>query len=771
MPVTSPHANIKPFNSHGVYPEEEQGTDQATCDCPFCGADSKFYVNIETGLYDCKVCGEKGNPIKFIRKVYEDSVESTTEEEYKELAKERGYLKLSTPKRWGLAKSNINDTWLYPGYSGNHHLDKLKNVYLWKEYKNKKRLFSTSSFKQCLFNVQNFDNDKKTIYLTEGCWDGMALWEMLNHSAWDNNGNLEYTGNPTNNLLSDANVLSIPSVNIFEESWAEFFSGKRVIIIPHNDHPKTNKLTGKKGNPLGLQMIKRVVGVLMQLDKPPTEVNYLCWDDVTGVYDPSLKDGYDIRDMLRQGKNHEERAVILTRILSMIKPVNPDWIGESSEQYKAGKLTLDTIECKSYQELTSAWKKALVWHDGIDKTLSVMLAAITSTLMEEDQLWVRVIAPPSSGKTVLCDALCVNRKYVCAQSHIRGFYSGMRPKDEDGKPSKSDYGLIAEIMDKAFITKDGDTLLRSVNHDQIMAEARDLYDGNTKTHFKNDMGKEYKDIRTVWILCGTESLRSLDTSELGERFVTVILLEDVSEELELNMSKKALDSFFSNIRFKKDSRATKKSDEQDMSEVQENNDKKVVLSTNEMDVAKRMTGGYISFLRSPEIERNLIEIGRRGTDKQKKMINELAYFVSFMRSRPSKKQEERATKELSSRLSKQYGKLAVCLAAVMNKKEIDNEVMNIVRSVALDTAAGTVLDVSKMLYDAKLSGKIGLSKYHLQHKLRQREERMTDIMRYLHRIKVVKTIEQRENNNMPKQYYALTDTLLTIFRKIFPPKT
>jgi len=43
---------------------------EAVSRCPFCGSDKKkFYINLETGMYNCKLgsCGEKGNLTTLIR--------------------------------------------------------------------------------------------------------------------------------------------------------------------------------------------------------------------------------------------------------------------------------------------------------------------------------------------------------------------------------------------------------------------------------------------------------------------------------------------------------------------------------------------------------------------------------------------------------------------------------------------------------------------------------------------------------------------------------
>lgn len=766
---------LRPYKSHGLDIRSEKGSDQSRADCIFCEAEGKFYINNETGLFDCKVCGLKGNHYNFIRELYKCSVDATTDEDYKELAKDRGLLKSTTPKIWGFARSIITGEWLYPGYYGSHHLDKIKNLYIYKSYEGKMRLFSSAGFKQCMFNVQNYNPAHETVYITEGCWDGMALWEIMSISKWNNEGGLDYTGNIDHSLLQNGNVLCVPSVNIFDEEWAKFFNNKRVIILPQNDYPKKNKASGRIMKPNGQQMVERIIGVLSQMDKPPREVNYLQWDEINNTYNLDLKDGYDIRDELNKGKNFEQRGKIITTLLKRIKPVPSTWISESSEHFKDGKLTLDTIPCSKYSEVVDAWKKAVVFHPSMEKTLACMLAAVASTMLEDDQLWLRIIAPPSSGKTILCDAICTNRKYAIQQSHIRGFFSGMRPReDENGNKEKSDYGMIMEILNKAFVTKDGDTLLRAVNHDQIMAEAREIYDGETKTHFKNNMGKLYKDIRTVWILCGTESLRGLDTSELGERFVTIIALDKITAELELSMARYALSSMNKSISFKKPKSKYDVANEEEnkTDETKEDKEKVVVKSLTDMQKAKRLTGGYVSYIRSQLMEQKIEKIFRTITPKLEDEIVTHGYLVSYMRSRPSKKQEEKANKELCTRLSKQFNKLAGCLAGIMQKDTVDDEVMKIVKTVAFDSSAGTIFDVTKLLYLNFLqkglpyesytkTGGIGFNQ--LKEILKQKEDRMNDLLRYMRRIKVARQITIKDN----KSVYVLTSELINICHKVF----
>jgi hypothetical protein len=67
--------------------------------------------------------------------------------------------------------------------------------------------------------------------------------------------------------------------------------------------------------------------------------------------------------------------------------------------------------------------------------------------------------------------------------------------------------------------KDGDTLANSPNRDKILSELRDLYDGTSRAHYRNMKADEFEDVRLSFILCGTDELRQLNRTFLGERFL------------------------------------------------------------------------------------------------------------------------------------------------------------------------------------------------------------------------------------------------------------
>ena len=213
----------------------------------------------------------------------------------------------------------------------------------------------------------------------------------------------------------------------------------------------------------------------------------------------------------------------LELLLDRLVEIPEDWVKEEGSNNSGGDV--QCLDCTSYEDMIDAWGKALKWTDGLDCALSVMLASITSTLSVGDPLWVKIISPPSGGKSVLCEALSVNRYHVIAKSTLRGFHSGFGDGQED-------HSLISKVNGKTLVMKDGDTLLQSPNLSQILSEGRDLYDGASRTSYRNKASKDYTGLRMTWILCGTSSLRSIDSSELGERFLDCVIMDGIDEELE-----------------------------------------------------------------------------------------------------------------------------------------------------------------------------------------------------------------------------------------------
>ena len=422
------------------------------------------------------------------------------------------------------------------------------------------------------------------------------------------------------------------------------------------------------------------------------------------------------------------------RIWLMFAPVPEEWLHKKGgKDQPAAKPLLSCLPCESYASLINAWRKAMQWTEGLDYALSAMLASVTSTRSVGSQLWLKVMGPASCGKTTLCEAINVADKYVISKSTIRGFHSGWQ---REGGENAS---LIDLVRDKTLVTKDGDTLLQSPNLGQILAEARDIYDSTSRSHFKNGAGQDHTGVRMTWLLCGTSSLHAIDSSELGERFLNCYIMEGIDDDLE------------DEILWRVANRA-------DRNMAIESNGSPDTQYDPDMVAAMRLTGGYVNYLReNASALLGAITI----PDPSKRKITRLGKFVAYMRAKPSKIQTEHDEREFAARLVEQHVRLAKCLAAVMNRSTVDEQVMERVQRVSMDTCRGKTLKIVERLYVED----DGLEPKSLAMFIGEADDKVKTLLRFLRRIGVVDIVEVQTGRGTARRF-ALTDLIRRVYTEV-----
>jgi hypothetical protein len=725
-----PPKSLKPYLSHGLRLDWE-GRTQAECTCPFCGREGKFYCAVETGLWDCKVCGQKGNNLVFLRELWKVASDATNGQT-KVLAADRGLLYPETLTAWEVVVSPLTGDWLVPGYGADRKMTQLYR-YAADPRSGRRRLLATAEMPHGLHGVHLYEPHKPVVYLCEGPWDAMALWEVLGHAKVTEDG-YAFTGNRDVSLLADANVLAVPGANVFSEQWCRLLAGKVVYLLFDSDHPVGQN--GSTAEPVGLAGMKRVANVLARSgDGQPKEVHYLHWGD--GGYDPARKGGYDVRDLLADDPS-KHRFAGLDSLIRRLRPIPQDWVSGTSAR-RAGSVEVECLPCGDWRTLQMAWRKAMNWSDGLDRALSVMLASVASVNTVGDQLWVKVIGPAACGKSSLCEGVSVNKRHVVAKSSIRGFHSGFKT-DAAGKEDNS---LMASLPGKTLVTKDGDTLLQSPNLPQILSEARDVYDGTSRTHYRNKMGKDYENFRVTWILCGTAALRSIDSSELGERFLDCVIMDRIDDEEEDDILDRVVNRTVRNMQSGVAAAGGK-----------------VATADEDMMRAMRLTGGYVDYLKA-----NADDLLARldVPEDATRLCKKLAKFVAYMRARPSSRQVETAEREFASRLSIQLTRLAMCLAVVLGRRGVDAEVMRRVRQVALDTARGRVLEIARHLHD---SGEKGLQSSTVSLMTNHKPEDDRALLRFLRKIEAVELFTPKSRGVTQQARWRLTPTLRRLYAEV-----
>lgn len=655
-----------------------------TCECPNCGKSDKFSINSSSGRYSCFSCGIKGNPVEFLRWLHTEGMERTNDAEYEELRKTRKLMSIETLKAWGVCRSPTTMDWIAPGYSSDGRLVTLyRYVAFPGDKKPTLKCTPNPEGAECgghgmsgLFTLDPLPPDAG-VDVCEGLWDGMAWWEAAQLAAVSKSGEGSLTADPAASHLARRGVVSIPGANVFKQVWAGVLGDRDVNLFLHNDHPGVNPRTGKTTEGAGLTGTKRIVDLLASAERMPTMVSCLRWGEGDAWHDPDRPDKYDLRDWLSDaGAGAAARARAVAEIVTRVRPVPGEWVPGNDEDSPDGRMHLKLERCESWREVERAGIKALRWSEPYSRGLATIFAAIVSTRQGgDDQLWIKLQSPPASGKTTLAEAVSVNRAYVHPESKFQSMFSGYK----DG--TDTDYSLVARLRDKTFIIKEGDSLLSNAYRDVILGQLRDIYDRITRNSYGHNLGTEHAGLNISLVVCGTKRLDELDESDLGDRFITVKMLDRVSEEDRREMMIRGIYAMSNGIK----QQANGTAESQDGPERLQ---------------FKKLCGGYVTYLRE-NAER--LYACLEPTPLQVEKLADMADMVAIMRTRAATDDITPVT-ELPTRLAKQLTRLAFSYAAALGRTELDDQVMRWTFQAMEDTSHGLSHRICQKLVQVGRSG-------------------------------------------------------------------
>lgn len=681
---------IKAYIQLGVEIEENVSNKETNGTCPFCGRENRFYINQIDGRYHCKSCESKGNLYTFLRELHLQSEKETTDTELAWLAEHRG-LKVSTLRAWRVACSYLTGEPLIPTWSGR---GKLVNLYRYVELRDKWMVLGTASMKPFTFRQRPVPGHETELWIVEGPWDGMALWEALASLKRKANGRYVRTVQKEDSLLAEVNVIAVPGCGVWDAAWCWLVKGRTVTIAFDNDHPRRLR-TGKISQP-GWVGTQRTAKLLIESDEPDF-VYWLKWGQEG--YDSTKTNGYDIRDILR-----DEGSVRGYSILkNLCEKAEPEGIVHSGEDVS----DIRPIERDSFAVLCKDYKSVLHFTSELQDTLAVMLATVISTELEGDQLWLRVIGPPGSGKSTLAEAISVAKPYIFARSMLTGFHSGFI-----GAKGSKDSSLIPEMDRKTVIIKDADTLLTSPHRDTLLAELRDIYDGTSRSQYRNRKTSIFEGLRITFILCGTDALRALNRAFLGERFLDVEILGNADPKPYLDQ---ATDNTYIQV----------------ISGL--NSGSSTSTYAERLLILKQATYGYIIHMKE-----NLSSFAPpKLSIKMRTRIKALGTFLSYVRARVDRDKDgilSRPRAELATRIVSQLVKLSICLALIFERTIIDDEVFRVVRKVVKDTAESFQYEVTCLLGKYKE----GMTQFQLSLELALSSSTVSRILNDMMELKMIK---------------------------------
>ena len=315
------------------------------------------------------------------------------------------------------------------------------------------------------------------IWICEGEWDGMALWEIFNAEG----------------MAED--IYSLCGAGNFPRVTSDLFAGKEVVLMFDNDEP------GQRG------MLK----VWKLLDGLAAKRLRLGWPE-------GLPKGFDVRDLYLAEKRQSKKT--FKKIKEMISDELPDAISIDGSgtvpvpEQQQTKIVEPSGRGLSATAVIRNYRKWLELPN--TEVLDVIFGSVFANRIQADPLWVFIIAPPGGSKSELLMPLHKAPLIYCTTSLTQhALISGANMGG--GDPS-----LIPRIIGKTLVIKDFTTIL-SMNQnarDEIFGALRDAYDGRTQREFGNNVIRSYEG--KFGILAGVTPIIDSGVnanSVLGERFI------------------------------------------------------------------------------------------------------------------------------------------------------------------------------------------------------------------------------------------------------------
>lgn len=717
---------VRPYVFHGLSVENQE-SDSPKADCPFCGRDGRFGISNKSdddGRFRCVACGVSGNAASFCEQLHAASTTAT--HDYSLIVNHRG-LPEDALRAWGVCQSVVTREWVVPAYSAS---GKVCNLYRYvpvrKDGKTVWVLMQTPELSGGLFGLHLWDGARKAAWVNEGPWDGIATWDAFRKTG------------------RDANVVATPGCGYFADSWLSLFGDKDVVLAYDNDYPRERD--GKISPPAGWEGVKRACQKIAGSDPKPESVSFVAWDSGDAGYNPttggqgyttSRKDGFDCRDLLSPRVVRAADGV--ARLEELVRPAPASW-SEGAQKRGANRGDyVKTEACKSWKELDAAWGDAALWDDSLRGALVVLLSSVASVPGQGEQCWVKLISPPSTFKSKLCSAVATARSFVVEDDGMNGFFSGYN--DAKAGEQVKDRSLVARLYGKTLITKEGATLIDSPMRDVIISQARTLYDGSASKTYNNKVRWEHHGLRFTWILSGTPSLRRLDASELGQRFIDYVIMDSIDPVHERKIIFSAL------------------AKQLQASQVTSNGCVESTVDSKYLRACK-LTGGYVEHLRriAPDAVKD-VEVPKGALER----IGRLASFIEYMRARPSDLEDDGSTRALGTRVGGQILKMAQYASIVVEKDAADApSVWKVVEKVAKDTARGRTYQIATTL----ASHPKGLSSLDVARLTGEDPKKETPYLTFLVKLGAVESFDPHGRKNVAVAKYRLTKRFASLYREV-----
>ncbi len=619
-------SKLDAYSFHGLDPQHRPGDKEAIADCPFCEKEGHFYINVATGQFSCKAggCGESGNVYSFLQKIHDQKLQETTKREWENLSSLRSGLPWQAFKKAKLAYDQNLDRWLLPSTNGN---GKIADLRVWSV--DNPHFWSTKGCTVQLYGGSQLATDaatqkpNATIYICEGEWDAIALLWLL-----------EQNEIPQSQYI----IVGPPGSSTFKKEWSAYFKGRNVVLLYDND------TAGLKGMEMVTALLDPVAKSLHQIHWP---------SDATDLF----PDKYDIRDFVCDRIKTPKKA--WKELQAMIKSTASPITG-TAKPTRNLKRTSFLAVIKDFR------KAGIHLTDNFIDAILVTIATAISVRVPGDSVWLFLVGPPGSGKTLSIDSFqkCPDHGVFLSKLSAQSLVSGYRTGDG------TDPSLLPTLNGKCLFVKDYTAIkaMPTTQQEELYGILRDCYDKHVRIIYGNGEQREYGEgkpggpIDFSMVAGVTDVIHGDNRATLGERFLKFeILCEDYDPELQIRA---AITNVVELIRG------------DDL--VQESMSAFVQHLTDNLNVDKLPT--------VPQwVQERLIAIAQ------------IAAYLRATVHRTGADMTYRPRPEIGTRLAKQLVKMGRSLAYVLGKKTIDQEVYRLMEKLAFDTVVGWSLEIVRHL--------------------------------------------------------------------------
>lgn len=588
------------FEFHGVTAVRTAGN-QLVCACPFCSNPDHFYFNPGNGLWDCKSCGKGGNPITFLAQLHELYFNQTTVQHYKLLARMKSGIPFQEFRDHGLAFDGAR--WYLPA---NNLEGKFANLHVWDGEGQK--VIGSTGMAMHLIDGEKLAKSTGPVYVCEGFWDTFSFNWMLNK------------------LKEPGVVVGVPGAAVFKTEWIEALKGREVYLLYDADNAGQN----------GMQRAAN------ELSKGGCVVYCLNWPSNT-------PEGYDVRDCITQyAKSPKSAWKTILGLCEKVKGAKGEAEKEEEPKAKTAPYGIDKV--------IKTFRKHLHLDKNMEDALVIMFAAVLSSQIPGDPIWLFVVGPPGAGKTAFLRSLettpdCNFQSSLTPHLLVSGFIP------HDGE----DPSLLAKLTNKCLVLKDY-TEIKSMPitvQEEIYGTLRGAYDGKVQRTFGNGITREFNDCYFSMVAGVTHVIHGDTRATLGERFLKYQLLRGGHDN--------------------------------------EKHIRAAITGMHQMHEAEKEIHETVRKFLHREVPKKLPVIPSSVVER----IVPLSQVIAFLRAGVERHYGSdlvyRPEPEIGTRLAKQLIKLGQCIALVLGLPKVDEHCYELMERIAFDTALGWNLDIVHVL--------------------------------------------------------------------------